>query len=253
MIRLDKPNESPQVLLNRGTAKTEQDCEAYVENAAAYESGELMFGFTDGIYGCVEIRRVLETIQNGKCCYCESKPLATSSGRIDHFRPKGAVRQYKGGDRIRPGYYWLAYRWDNLVLACEECNLKKSDCFPLRDPEQRARNHLEGLDKESPLLLNPYVAAEPSVHLAFDGAACQPRTECGRVTVALLELNRPGLQEERQRVLNTLKCLSAIARRGIGCDIDPLEAGRMVESYGRPDAPYSAMVRDYLSALEEEN
>ena len=209
MIRLEKPNESPPVLLDRGHPRTQRDCEAYAENPAEYGSGELKFPFIESIYGSTEIRKLLKRLQHNKCGYCESK---TSPGRIDHFRPKGAVRQSKGSDRVHPGYYWLAYRWDNLLLACEDCNLKKSDCFPLEDPGQRAGNHLERLDREAPLLLNPYVETDPGAHLTFDGSACRPTTARGRETVTLLELNRPILQEERQRVLGILECLCAVVR-----------------------------------------
>ena len=249
MIHLKRPNETPRVLLNHGNARTQRDCEAYAEDPAAYGSGGLRFTFTASIYGSTEIREILKRLQHNKCCYCESK---TSPGRIDHFRPKGAVRQSKVSDRIHPGYYWLAYRWDNLVLACEDCNLKKSDCFPLEDSGHRARNHRVPLDRELPLLLNPYAETDPSEHFTFDGSACRPRTARGRETVALLELNRPILQDERQNVLNTLKVLCAVARHPDGPDTLRREATEVMDSFARPDARYSAMARDHLSVVDAE-
>ena len=246
MIRLDRPTETPRVLRNRGRAETRQNCKAYVEDPLAYDSGDLGFDFNNHIYGAPRVREVLKRIQHNKCCYCESK---TSPGRIDHFRPKGRVRQRKGGDKIHPGYYWLAYEWDNLVLACEDCNLKKSDYFPLEDPGERARNHLEPISRESPLLLNPHVDPDPSGHITFNGSACQPRTEKGRVTVTLLKLNRPILQEGRQHELETLELLCAVVRDPYQCDTLRRDARRVVDSRARPDAPYSAVARDYLSAI----
>ena len=56
VIRLDKPNETPQVLLNRGSAATEQDCDAYAQNPAAYFAGESKFRFNASIYGSTGIR-----------------------------------------------------------------------------------------------------------------------------------------------------------------------------------------------------
>lgn len=246
MIRLHRPNETPQVLLDRGNPTTRRDCEAYVGNPPAYGSGELKFTFIASIYRSTEVREVLERIQHNKCCYCERK----TSGRIDHFRPKGAVRQSKGSGRLRPGYYWLAYRWDNLVLACEDCNLKKSDCFPLEDPGRRARSHLDSLDREAPSLLNPYVEANPREHLAFEGSACRPETERGRVTVALLGLNRPGLQAERQEVVDMLAHLSTVARHPDVPDTLRRNAREMMDSFARADARHSAMARDYLSGTD---
>lgn len=247
MIRLDKPNETPQVLIDRGNAGTQRDCEAYVANPGAYDSGELKFGFNASIYGSPEVKQVLRRLQHNKCCYCERK----TSGRIEHFRPKGAVRQCRGSGRLHPGYYWLAYRWDNLVLACEDCNLKKSDYFPLEDPGRRARSHLDCLAREVPLLLNPYVETDPAEHLAFEGSACRPGTERGSITVAVLGLNRPRLQEERQERLNMLALLSAVASDLDVPDTRRQEATEMIDSFTGPDAPYSAMARDYLSGLDQ--
>ena len=248
MIHLDKSNETPQALQNRGNEATQQNCEAYDQDPAAYGSGELKFEFIDSIYR--SIKKVLEGLQHNKCGYCESRHSATSAGRIDHFRPKGAVRQGKGSDRIYPGYYWLAYRWDNLVLACEDCNLKKSDYFPLEDPGQRARSHFDRLDQEAPLLLNPYVETNPDEHLTFDGSACRPETEHGRVTVAVLGLNRPELQEERQYVLNIFATLCTVARSPDECDTRRREARDKRDAFARFDARYSAMTRAYLSTID---
>ena len=243
MIRLIKATPTPQALLNRGMAKTQRDCEAYAADPAAYESGALKFMFNANIYGSTEVREALKTLQHHKCCYCESKPLATSTGRIDHFRPKRAVRQAKGSDRTYPGYYWLAYQWDNLLLACDACNLKKSDYFPLANPQQRARSHQDQVDLEAPLLLNPCVETNPGEHLTFDGSACRPATERGRATIAVLGLNRPELQEERQNVLNILSTLCTVARDPDGSAIRRREARDAMDSLARPGARYSAMAR----------
>lgn len=249
MIRLRRPVDTPQVLLRRGIAATRQDCEAYLRNPAAYRSGELKFRLIASIYGSTEVREVLERLQHEKCCYCESVPSATSAFRIDHFRPKGAVRQGKGSARVYPGYYWLAYRWDNLLLACEDCNVRKSDYFPLEGPGQRAGSHLDPLDRGVPLLLNPYADANPGEHLAFDGSACRPETEHGRVTVTILGLNRPKLQEERQYVLNNLAVLCDLARHPDIPDALRREAREAMYLFARPEARYSAMARDYLSVI----
>lgn len=232
------------MLLNRGNTATRQDCEAYIENRAAYDSGELKFNINKNIYGTQKVRNTLKALQHAKCCYCEQK---TSPGRIDHFRPKGAVRQVKGGDKLHPGYYWLAYRWDNLVLACETCNLKKSDYFPLEEPGKRARNHLDPLTSELPLLLNPYAETDLSEHLTFVGPACEPKTKRGRETVTVLELNRLELQETRQSVLSQLALLCVVVRDPGLSDVVRRKARREIESFGRPEAHYSAMARAYLS------
>ena len=58
-------------------------------------------------------------MQAGKCCYCED--LIPSGGRrqeIEHYWPKAHY-----GDKRN--------LWTNLLLACDRCNSKKGDCFPL--------------------------------------------------------------------------------------------------------------------------
>ena len=252
MITLDRPSEPPQVLLTRGSEATHQDSNAYVENPAPYCCGEEKFKFRASIYGSTGVKEVLQTLQNNKCGYCESKPGATSAGRIDHFRPKKSVRQGNGSERLYPGYYWLAYRWDNLVLACETCNARKSDYFPLEDPGQRARSHLDCLDREAPVLLNPYGETNVGEHLAFNGSACRPETERGRVTVKVLGLNRPKLQEDRQYVLNMFVALRTVAH-------DPDEPAsrrrnvtREMKTFAKAEARFSAMICDYLSAADSE-
>lgn len=211
MIPLER-RTAPTVLAERGQPASRRHCDAYLQNHAEYDSGRSKFSFDSTIYGSSAIRKLLGQQQHGKCCYCESRHSETSAGRIDHFRPKGAVRQDKASVRSRPGYYWLAYAWRNLLLACEKCNRQKSDYFPLAEPAQRARNHLDPIEREAPLLLNPYADPDPSQHLAFAGAACRPLTERGRVTVAVLGLNRPDLQEKRQTELNVLTLLHTVAR-----------------------------------------
>ena len=101
------------------------------------------------------------------------------------------------------------------------------------------------------MLLNPYEETNPGEHLTFDGSACRPRTARGRETVTLLELNRPILQDERQNVLNTLKILSSVARHPDSPDTLRRDAREAMDSFARPEAGYSAMVRDYLMSNAE--
>ncbi|AUX44887.1 uncharacterized protein SOCE26_063570 [Sorangium cellulosum] len=56
----------------------------------------------------------------------------------------------------RPGYYWLAYEWDNLLFSCGICNgTHKRNLFPLGNPEKRARSRRAKLSVEEPLLVHP--------------------------------------------------------------------------------------------------
>src|SRR5215468_8122036 len=74
----------------------------------------------------------LNRLFRNKCAYCEEK-LSGQPGDVEHFRPKGRVcdatfRQVFidhprwGRNIAHPGYYWLAYDWDNLLPSCADCN-----------------------------------------------------------------------------------------------------------------------------------
>jgi len=57
-------------------------------------------------------------MQHKKCCYCEQ--LIPEDGHlkaVDHFKPKSIFKR-------------LTNNWDNLLLACSQCNGKKSNRFP---------------------------------------------------------------------------------------------------------------------------
>jgi uncharacterized protein (TIGR02646 family) len=87
----------------------------------------------DGRYKVKDIKETLENIYHKKCAFCEKKLLDTSRA-IEHFRPKKANNRIKKCDASF-GYYWLAFAWDNLLLACGQCNSPKGSCF---DIEHRA-------------------------------------------------------------------------------------------------------------------
>lgn len=130
-----------------------------------------------------------------KCAYCESSFVHVSPADIEHFRPKSAVKvDEKTGEEkvqeLKPGYYWLAADWDNLLLSCIDCNRRrnqddidgegetasgKATIFPLADEADRVRDHstwgniLDKVKREekSRLLLNPCVD-DPAKHLKFE-------------------------------------------------------------------------------------
>ena len=57
-----------------------------------------------------DIKNELKRLYNSKCGFCE-KDVTDHTPHVEHYRPKAK-------------YWWLAYSWDNLLLACEECNRK---------------------------------------------------------------------------------------------------------------------------------
>ena len=166
---------------------------------------------------------------------------------MEHFRPKGAVRQSTNAGIEYPGYYWLAYSWENLLLACQACNTKKGTKFPLRNPEQRARSHHDALTFEQILFVNP-AEEDPREHIRFDNDAPYPLTDCGRQTINDLQLRRDGLTEERLRYIGFLNSHINILKDKSSSNLPGLkqEAERFLRKALQHDEPFSAMIKDLM-------
>jgi uncharacterized protein (TIGR02646 family) len=159
------------------------------------------------VYGAPEVKRQLVEDQHGKCCFCESK--VGTDGDVEHFRPKGGWRQVPTDPLTSPGYYWLAYDWDNLFLCCSACNTRnKRNLFPLRDPLARATAHTGDLTREDPLFLNP-AACDPEAFIGFRAEIPYPIDDnlAGKETIASLGLAREILNERRRDRLALLRRL----------------------------------------------
>lgn len=250
MIRVTKPSR-PNALL-AGARRTATDCAAYDEHGDEYSNGVKRFDFDRVIYGHTEVRTALREAQQCKCCYCEGRFDAFATLDVEHYRPKGAVRQESGSPEQLPGYYWLAYSWENLYLCCPICNRRgKKDLFPLADDSARARSHRDDIARESPLLLDPGGPEDPRAHVRFQQERAVGLTRAGRRTIEVLDLNRPPLIEERRRCLRRLRELQVVQR----LDADGLEpavielrerARRELARAPSPSAIFSAMAADFL-------
>src|SRR5690606_33652023 len=60
-------------------------------------------------YKLDDVKAALKSIYHNKCAFCEQRVEMT---HVEHYRPKAI-------------YYWLAYSWDNLLIACHHCNANK--------------------------------------------------------------------------------------------------------------------------------
>ena len=136
------------------------------------------------IYGHEDVKNALRKLQQGICCYCESYYEGTTFGDVEHYRPKGFYQQHKSDKQHRPGYYWLAYKWENLMYACEKCNRTyKKNYFPLKDPSKRFDKDLRNISQEEPLLINPYEEKNPERHLTFEENRIVPLTDEGKASI----------------------------------------------------------------------
>jgi uncharacterized protein (TIGR02646 family) len=223
-----------------------------------------------------DVRLALEFMFGPKCAYCEAEYASGNSPDTEHYRPKGEIER---GDRtkIKPGYYWLAAAWSNLLPTCVFCNRRrrhryedgirttgKGTQFPVLDESQRATKPGEELAEE-PLLLDPTVD-DPNEHLRFgqeavvsaapDGAGTSRR---GEVTIDVLGLNRPGLVHDREAHLRWLElAIKRFRDAEAALELNPgdlyVEGQRdlaLEEMYerARGSQPYAAMMRQRLTEL----
>ena len=256
MIRVRKPRAPAG--LERGTGLTEENCAAYVAHGSDYLNGKRKFEFNRSIYGHESVKSLLKKAHHSKCCYCEGKFEAHAFGDVEHYRPKGAVRQDRNSATLYPGYYWLAYSWRNLFYVCRICNTRKSSFFPLADPAKRARSHTDNLAHECPLILDPGGPDDPRNHIGFQGELASGTTKAGNSTIRALELNRNELGEarlHRLKVLQTLLCIiSVLDGNQHGEAEELLEKSRLkLCNAVEPVAEYSSMAADFLSNVSIDN
>ncbi len=251
MIRVQKSATIPEPLPTKGKKARKLDCTAYSRNVEAFHSGEKTFKSDRNIYTHAKVKRQLVIDQYGKCCYCERR--IGDKGDVEHFRPKGAVQQASGNPLIKPGYYWLAYDWNNLYLSCSVCNQHhKQNHFPLIDPETRALNHKGKIEKESRLIIDPS-QDNPEEHIGFRGASAYEITPAGKATISVLQLNDVTLEDDRLNYLKYLKICYKIlenSRKDTGNLIAReliADATQLLDEAVQPTAKYSAAAR---SAIE---
>lgn len=113
------------------------------------------------------LRPYLSELSYNKCWYVECLNPGTDDD-IDHFRPKLEIDEEPG----HPGYYWLAFDWQNFRLSCHRANRPrinplthetggKAAHFPLVGTSTRAFSPDDNLSLEFPGLLDPTDPTDP--------------------------------------------------------------------------------------------
>lgn len=260
MIRIKKPASGPEVRNNAGqnklALKTQELLVLYNSDPNGYNTGAKAFDFDNDVYGHSKIKRALIKAQHGKCGFCESHILTIASGDVEHFRPKGGYKQNdKEKDLSKPGYYWLAYDWNNFLLSCERCNrIYKKNLFPLLVNSKRCLSHNGNIRQERPYFVNP-LRENPKNLIGFRGpeAFGKDRRNRGRKTITYLGLNRAGdgymdLIEIRrdlyERTKATYRLSKKVAIPGVLEQDEIDEAIELMKKFRSEKYQFSSMIQD---------
>ena len=252
MTRVKRSARPPAVLKTRGKDKRRGICSTFTRFERDICNGVRELRFDSSIYGHPTVKQALRQAQFGKCAFCESKIGHVAYGDVEHFRPKAGFQQSPSDPLTKPGYYWLAYEWSNLLLSCQICNQRyKRNLFPLQAPDDRARSHRDDVDRERPLLIDPSTT-DPEPHIAFrcEVAYAVDDSALGKTTIEALGLNREELSERRMELLAKLEALYRIANRKPPIPAST-EAQTFLDRAVQGSAEYAAMARSALASKFE--
>lgn len=213
MIHLTKTAE-PQVLKDNSEAWTKA-----LQHKIA--SGQQPTQAEKAKYRHPQVKAALVGETHGKCAYCESPLLHIHHGDVEHIYPKSLDIS-------------LIFSWDNLTLACEVCNQKKSN-----------------LDPNIEHIIDPY-KTDPSDHLAFAGTLVFPTgTQHGQSTKVILDLNRGELVEQRkERLEKLLQIVDAALRPGVPAPVKAAIVADLKAQATDAASPYAGMGRCFYESIE---
>lgn len=201
------------------------------------ENGVLPAKMDFNAYSNHDVKEMLKDVFSRKCGYCETFASAGHDSDIEHYRPKKGVTEADEAGIAHPGYWWLAMRWDNLLLSCQHCNQYrkqviiphgatseeieailrggqlvtsgKKNRFPVENNGWIV-DHTQDVANEAALLIDPCVTdPEDLLEWEFDDALSTVKARAndprGEATIDILGLKRRDLTETRVTVLNALR------------------------------------------------
>ena len=241
--------------VNARVAKESKDAKAYFGNK---EQKRTQRRFLFKAFTQRNIKSTLEELFHGKCAYCESKIALTGNADFEHYRPKSTVMESPD----HPGYWWLVNEWDNLLIACANCNRRsrskdgisgKANRFPLKDESKRAFSPKDSISKETPLILNPCMD-QPEDHFMYtDEGKIMSETEQGQTTIMVLGLNRLDLVRRRKNVVlqikSTVDILLGLSKSQAGFNSESAENALLgLKEMTREEEEFAGLRRQYVRA-----
>jgi len=249
MIRISRPEKKPKSLKTKGIQINIENCKSFEKDAEVFLS---KFKAVSSVYGSKSVKKALKKAQHNKCCFCE-KNQVDEYGAVEHFRPKAGYKIKKGDKKlIKPGYYWLAYDWTNLLFVCGVCNTTyKQNFFPLVKERNRATSHLTNVSREEPLLIDPCGTKDPTDHIKFKNNLPFSEDNFGKRTIEICGLDRDALNSLRAKLISDIDARIVILSAKDSHSASEIQDAwnYLVESQN-PSSEFSSTARNYLQQFE---
>ena len=163
---------------------------AALAGAATASERDAIIEANQRLWRDTRVRDWLLGLFHDKCWYSEAQE-AVSAYHVDHYRPKGQVTDVGRAD-LAPGYWWLAFQWQNYRICGQLINVKKSDVFPLVSGDRAKPDAPSSLKLEAPVLLDPTTDDARLVSFEMDEDGCRAVPSGG------------ADEDDRARVLTTI-------------------------------------------------
>ncbi len=185
-------------------------------------------GHRNTTWGNAHLLDILRRVVGNKCWYSEA-PLEGADPNVDHFRPKGQIREVdenlQDTELTSNGYWWLAFNYKNFRLAAMHANQRRVDLttaggkwnfFPVRGARAPELTELDVI-VEDVLAIDPCSASDIRL-LWFDleGKPClAARHREGhnlkeneyriRATIWLYHLDKVEIQAKRSQYVEEIR------------------------------------------------
>lgn len=216
-----------------------------------------------------------------KCAYCERKLESIKFGKIEqdveHFRPKGRIREWKLPKELqelgiivtavpdeKAGYFLLPYHPLNYAAACKPCNtLLKKNYFPIAgEYDLRGDDPVQLLVKEKPLLLCPVGDFDdaPEDLIRFHGVSPQAVAPKGYnrdralVTIEFFKLDDEAKRKNllRERAFIIIALYPQLQKLADGTtDSEKEEVQQLVDGFTSSKLPHTNCARSFRDLFEK--
>jgi uncharacterized protein (TIGR02646 family) len=249
VLRIDRNRAPvPAIFSDRKINKARREAKAFFKLKRA-ERRQRRFRVSD-VIGSPEIVQALTNLFSSRCAFCETPIPLPSASNVCHYRPtEGALGS--AGKVDADHYWWTAYEWSNIYLACTECMRFKGHRFPVAGGRRASqRGGQKSLAREKPLLLDP-CNDDPVRYLVFShkGRVASSNRR-GRATIEILGLNRSSLLSQRaQRAGVVHRALNDAEKklRGATTENDVTAVEKLLADIASVTEPFAGMAQ-YLLA-----